>query len=434
MVISAPRPAETRPVDPGTSLGDRAAGPGLDRGQAGLAALRRDEAGDGQRVAPLRSLGGPAQVGIPVESARQREARGGDAGQCERQGTEADLEVEGLAGAPGDADTTAAGGHHQVVDDGRSAVECHAGGVCQGQPIPSTRGGEPGELDPGTLSRHEACGAVEVEAPRLGRERDVAGVRRTDGGEAYRIEAFPRRDEAIRVHTSVDHRSAAQVAPGEVGIEAVQAEFTGAQRRALRPDRGVLPAAIAGQGDGSVHAAAQGRQGKRGEVVEVAGRQGKRSLRQEGAGVDGRAAVEGDGAEPEGQPVEGPRITRAPGEVRVAAQGLPADITGQADGAIEGAGEVRKGGVQAQIAQGPSEGAGRVRRQRGGEVRLLQGAAEASVEERAAGELRVEGREILDVDDQLGVRHPRRGAALQASHDLRALEACAVECVAVIDL
>ncbi|GJD30906.1 hypothetical protein PMNALOAF_2157 [Methylobacterium adhaesivum] len=337
------------------------------------------------------------------------------------------------AGSPCRGAPAGTGSDDEVVDEGAAVRERDGGGTGQREAIAAARGGEAGEFDPGPIRRHEAGGAVEVEAPRLGGEGDVAGARRAHGDEPHGVEGFPRHREAVGVDAPIDHRAREEVAPGEIGVEAGKADGTRAQGCALGTDRRILTPAGPREGDGGFEAAAQGPQHQGREVVEIGGRYRQASLCEEGLGAGPRVAGDRHGAEGEGEAVQRPIPGRA-GEVGVGAQGLAGDVAREAHGAVEGAGEIAQGGLQAESPDGAPLRAQIVARHRRRQVGFLEAPGQASIEEGAAGQRLIDGGQILQVDDELGIGEACGGAPVEAGGHLGTFKPGAIEGVTVVDL
>src|SRR5262245_13429339 len=232
----------------------------------------------------------------------------------------------------------------------------------------------------------------------------------------------------------VNHRALAQIAPRQAGVELGQCEITAAQGGAVGADHRILPAALAGQGDGRFEAAGHRRERQSREIVEVARRQVHCTLGQERIDIDRGAPVDGAGAEIEGQVVEGPGLRHRPAEVDPAPKGLAADLTAQPKCAGQRTGEVRQRHLHAKVADRAAERLGIGYAEGRGQIWPFEGTGEAPVEGGPTGELRLECGEILEVDVEPGIGETRGGASLQTGDDLRPVEARALEGVAVIDL
>ena len=205
----------------------------------------------------------------------------------------------------------------------------------------------------------------------------------------------------------------------------------------LARDVGILPAARAGQGDGR-------RRGCRASGVSA---RGERSSRLPAARVNAPSASQvrastaarpSSATEPEteGEAVEAP--VRRRGAARCASPAGPCRRRRRPRRTVPSRAPVRSfraASIRSARSGRPMALAGR-RRQGGGEVGMLQRAAEPSVEEGAAGELRDRGLgEVLQVDlepgRRRGARWPgRRGGRRYAAPSKRG----ALEGVAVIDL
>ncbi|MDF9793305.1 hypothetical protein M2440_004006 [Methylorubrum extorquens] len=233
---------------------------------------------------------------------------------------------------------------------------------------------------------------------------------------------------------AVDDRMGPQVAAGEIRVELGKPERVVAQARTGGADRRVLAPARAGKAHRSIEAAAHGRKRQRRQVAEIAGTDRQGALGEEAVGVHDRLSIRRDGAESEGEPVEGVVAPVRPDDVGLGPQRLAGDVAGHAQGAVEGIAQVVQRRVEAQIPDRTPVGSHLRCAERGGDRRLEQGARQPRIGARRPGQTLIEGREVLEIDAGGDVCGLRVRLSLECGDEPRALEAQALETVAIIGL
>ncbi|MDF9793304.1 hypothetical protein M2440_004005 [Methylorubrum extorquens] len=93
------------------------------------------------------------QVGLALQRAGECEVRARDPRKRQRQGTDAELEIEIGPRPPLHADPAGAGGDHQILDQRRAIIKGDRGGAGQRQTVAAALRREPGNLDPRALGR-----------------------------------------------------------------------------------------------------------------------------------------------------------------------------------------------------------------------------------------------------------------------------------------